>query len=660
LAPGIVVSSLAPLARAAAPTVTLVTATTYDVRPDENRVAVTVEITAKNTRHDTVTRRFYADRAYLAVLPGTANYALTAASGSPKVSVFARRATGTVLLLAFGSKLAAGKSMMLTLTFDLPDPGGAPDRPLRISPSLVSFQAWAAGTAGIAGSTVRVTFPAGYGVVIGRGPLVGPTTDPDGRLAFTSDPVAKPETWVADLVADRPAALVDGRRSTTVDGRPLTLLIQAWPDDPGWRTLVSDLLVRGLPALGAAIGMGLPVAGLLTARETLATVASGDASADPGGTRFDPTTATLDVPYTADPSAILHGVAHGWFNGRLVADRWIAEGFAALYAERAGIAIKVKVDSPVLSAATASGAEALNAWVPGGANDAFGYGAALALARTIHARAGDEVLRALWERAAAGSGAYQPASGAPELGAPPVDWRALLDLLEEGTGRSFEAVWREWVVRPADAALLDARTVARRRYGDLVTAAGPWTLPRSIRDAMRAWRFAEGTDLMGAATSVLDQRDLLARRAAANGMTVPGALRQAFEGDSGLSNAIVEATTELAVVNAVEVIVAGRPVDPDLVVRIGLVGTDPEGDLAAARRAFATGDLDATLTKADSARNAWRTAAEIGRRRVISGTLIALTAILIGWFLIGRRRRKAGRPGRRWRLGRSRPGGWSR
>ena len=643
LAPGLLVPSLAPLVRAATPAVTLVAATTYDVLPEEHRVAVTVEITARNMLHDTVTRQYYVDRAYLAVPPGTTGYKVKAATGKPKVAVSVRRASGTVLLLAFGTRLAAGKSRSLTLTFDLPDPGGAPDRALRITPSLVSFQAWAVGTTGVAGSTVRVRFPTGYGVVVGRGPLVGPANDPDGKLVFTSAAIAKPQTFVADLLADRPAALVDSRQPAPLQGRPVTLLIRSWPDDPAWRARVGDLLVRGLPAFEAAIGTPLTT-DLLTARETIAGAAIGGTTGlDPGGTGFDPTTATLDVPYTADPTSILHGTAHAWFNGRLVADRWIAEGFASLYAERVGAAIEVDVLSPKLSVATAPHATALNAWVPGGEGDAFGYGASLELARAIADRAGDEAMREVWAAAARGESAYQPALKTPELGAPPPDWRAFLDLLEDRTGRSFEVFWREWVVRPADAALLDARTIARNRYADLVAAAGPWTLPRSIRDAMRAWRFDEATGLMGTATSVLDERELLARQAALNGMTPPDTLRLAFEGDGGLPRAAAEATTELAVVNAVAIIAAGRPIDPDIVMRVGLIGTDPDGDLAAARTAFAAGDLDGTLNGADSARTAWGAAAEVGRRRIISGVLVAATLLLVAWLLVGRWRRSARR-----------------
>src|SRR5512141_519746 len=72
-----------PPAAAAVTSVTLVTASTYEVLPLENRVAVTVAITAPSHLRDTTTRRYYVDRAYLAVIPSGSKFHLTAATGSP-------------------------------------------------------------------------------------------------------------------------------------------------------------------------------------------------------------------------------------------------------------------------------------------------------------------------------------------------------------------------------------------------------------------------------------------------------------------------------------------------------------------------------------------------------------------------------------------------
>src|SRR5262249_39392245 len=149
----------------------------------------------------------------LAVLPSTTNFRLTTSGGAPRVTV-SRRTTGyTLLRLDLGSNLAAGATRKLTLTFDLKDPGGAPDRPVRISPSLVSFYAWAFASPATPGSTVSVTFPAGYNVTVGRGPLTGPTIGANDAQTWTSGSLASPLSFVADLAADHPSDYVDTPRS---------------------------------------------------------------------------------------------------------------------------------------------------------------------------------------------------------------------------------------------------------------------------------------------------------------------------------------------------------------------------------------------------------------------------------------------------------------
>ncbi len=628
----VALAALGPVAQptlAAATTLTMVTETTYDVLPDENRVAVTVAIKATNLRRDTTTRHYYAEKAYLAVLPGTSNFQLKAPSGKPSVKVSSEGAAGTVLLLQFGSRLGAGKTLAMTLTFDIEDPGGAPERPLRISPSLVAFQAWAFGTEGIAGAKVRVRLPPGYAASIGRGPLAGPSTEPDGHLVFESDALPTPETFVADILADRPGVLLPEHRSTTVNGQTVLLLVRFWPDDPDWRIRVTDLLQRGLPALGSAIGIDWPST-QLEVRETIVRPieGSGDGAGLSEAGAFDPVAARLDIPYLADPTAILHGAAHGWFNAGLVAERWLAEGFAALYTERAGAAIGVDVTSPKMSENALARAVPLNAWVAGTDADEFGYAASLLLARAIAERAGDVAMRDTWRAAAGGPAAP--------------DWRSFLDLLEASSGRSFEGLWRAWVVRPGDAALLDARSAARALYDLTVSDAGPWTLPQSIRDALEAWHFDIATSELEAAADVLQQRDDVARAASEAGLVPPESLRVAFEGEAGMPSAAAEALTELAVINVIRETVAARPVAPDLILQIGLLGSDADADVAAARDAFAAGNLDAALTFAAAATDTWAAAREVAQGRIVSGTTLGVAVLLLAWLVLSRRRKRPG------------------
>ena len=644
----------APTTLAASNPVKLVGQTTYAVVPDEHRLAVTVELTATSLLRDTTTRRYYVDRAYLAVYPTATNFRLAGPSGKPVVSVSSRSATNLVLLLKFGSRLGSGKSMALTLTFDIEDPGGAPDRSLRISPSLLSFPVWAYGSPGVPGSAVRVEMPAEYVASIGRGPLEGPVSNADGRVVYASKALASPAAFVADVLADRPGTLTDEQTTTNVEGGTVVLRIRAWPDDPDWAARVSDLLQRALPVLGSQIGLPWPTDAPLEVRETIARDENGVASITgrDNAAVFDPAAMRLDVPFTADASAVLHGVAHAWFNADLIADRWIADGFALLYAEQAGTAIDVPVDSPVLGEAPPI---PLNAWVVGSPDDDYGYGAALLLAREIAALAGDVALQQVWKDAAAGVSAYQPARAIDdaaaahlERGAGRLDWRSLLDLLEARTDVSFEGLWRGRVIRWTDGSLLDARSAARGLYRETEAAAASWVLPRRIRDEMTAWQFdAAIADLLKAA-DVLGQRDDIEGAAAAIGLVPPAALRQAFEGTQGLDAAAAEAVTERAVIGAFTEIVNGRPQDPGPVTTVGLFGEDPDAEIAAARSAFAAGDLDATVRHAEAAKAIWAGAPDIGRGRVASAVGLGIAVLLLGWLIVSRIAR--------WRRGRT---GWT-
>jgi hypothetical protein len=445
---------------------------------------------------------------------------------------------------------------------------------------------------------------------------------------------------------------VDERRSSTVGDGTVILVLRGWPDDPDWRARVGDLYVRALAVLGDEIEAPWPLAGELIVEETLVRASGGFAAT------FDPATALVQVGHTASAGVILHEAAHGWFNGGLVADRWIAEAFASYYAERAAAALELAIDSPELATVPPETARPLNAWRATGAaspaEDAYGFAASLALAREIAALVGDEVLRETWSVAAAGVPAYQPgpAAGgsASETGAAPPDWRALLDLLADrvdpGSGADLEGLWRRWVIRPADASQLDARTDAREAYAVAAAAAAPWELPRSIRDAMRAWQYETALRLMDDAAGVIRQRELVVTAASAAGVTPPDAIRPAFEGDDGLAAAAAEAVAELAVMGRIQDVAAKRIADPGLLDRLGLIGADPDGSLDASRAAFEAGDLDGAIAAAADAEAAWQAVPEVARGRIVSGVLLALALLLLAGLV--RQRRRPRRVSARW------------
>jgi hypothetical protein len=628
------------LAATATPGLTLVTDATYDVQPDRSRVAISLAMTAANHLHDSSTKLYYFDHVDLVVLPKTAGFAVTSpSSGTPHVSVLRRTSTYTLLRVTFGSRLRSGTSRAFELTFNLVDSGGPPDRPIRISPSLVTFYAWAFASPSTPGSTVTVTFPAGYGVTVGRGPLAGPTTDAAGSQTWTSGSLQDPLAFVADLSADRPADYVETDRIVAVGGVSAQLAIRSWPDDPAWRDRVGGLVAKALPELSQAIGLAWPIAAPLVVQEALPRSTGGYAGL------FDPATDRVEIAYVAPPGVVFHEAAHAWFNGTLVADRWAAEAFASYYATVVAADLNVKIVSPELTQVERAAAIPLNAWGPVGSEptdtEAYAYAASLELAREIGTRAGADGLQRVWSLASQRIGAYQPATGGPERLAAPPDWRGLLDLLEDATGTSYVDLWRTWVVRPEDLPALTARAAARTAYAAGVADAGPWQLPASIRTAMRTWQFDEAQRQLAAAEGVVRQRAALEQEAASDHLQLPPTLQHDFEtGD--LVSAASEATAELATLGAMEAARAARPTEVTVLDSLGLIGTDPDAALQAAGAAFSAGDLPTAAHEAADAATAWSSAADVGRGRVVSTVGLAAALVVLVVLLANRRRRSPG------------------
>ena len=656
---GLIAPGLAPVARAAATDLTLTTQTRYDVQPDQARVHVTAAVTAVNHLANTKTRLYYFDKAYLAVQSGAAGFKISG-PGGPSVHVAAHTADHNLLRIDFGTRLPAGATRTWTLTFDLVDTGGAPTRQLRVGASLVTFPAWSFASRSASGGSVTVSFPAGYKVDVQAAGLRAPTTDATGQIVYETGQLSQPLAFFAYFVADKPTDFHETTRSITVSGQPLSLALRAWPDDPAWAKRIGDLLDKGLPALGDAIALPWRNNGPLVVAEAISRSTSGYSGL------YDPTSGRIEIAYYAGPFVALHEVAHAWFDGSLLADRWANEGFASLYAIRAGQAIGVKVAADPLTAKLTAVGIPLNAWGPAGSGDPlvedYGYAASAELARLVAARAGDPALTQVWQAASHGLPAYQPpgldtgsvagTTGAPlgaETGAAPPDWRGLLDLLEEKTGHPFDDLWRTWVLRPAELHLLDQRVTARTRYQAVVTRAGTWALPVVVRQAMRAWQFDTATQLLDAADRALDDRDTVTKAATAAGLTVPPTLRAAFEGGSGFAGMTAETDAEVATIGAYQTATAARPPQLDLIQQIGLLDAAPEADLARAKTAFADGKLRDSVVASSSAQAVGLEARDLGQKRLLSIVAAIIAAALGLGFLFLSVRRRARRRARRRR-----------
>ncbi len=627
-------------AAAANTDLTLVTNASYTVQPSHGRVHVVVAIDARNHRGETRTHKYYFDHAFLAVQPGASGFAISGAKGAT-VRVADRSKAATLLRIDFGARLYGGGGRSLELTFNLVDPGKPASRQVRVGTALVTFPVWAFASDGAKGSRVQVHFPAGYDVSVESGDFDSRVRTTDGGVTLATEPLGEPLSYFSYLTAQREAVYKSSPLTVDAGGRSIDLVVRGWRDDPAWAGRIGALFRRALPQLTREIGLAWPETQPTVVQEAVSRAAGGYAGL------FAPAERRIEVAYWAAPLVALHEAAHGWFNGGLVADRWASEGFASLYAQRTAAKLKVRDTSPRLTAAVSRAEIPLNAWpntagAEAGADlptETYGYAASLALARAIAQRAGDAALRRVWAAASAHVGAYQPETaqpfgdaGDPETVDGPPDWRGLLDLLETETGKDFTGLWRKWVIRPEEAGLLDARADARTAYARTLALAGDWRLPRGIRDALRSWQFDVAVQQLADARTVLAQRSAIESLAERGSLTLPPAVQQRFQaGDmAGASReAEAERNAMLTVIQAAD----ARVHDDDLLSRIGMLGEDPEADLASAQSAFTAGDLAAAQSAADDAYRAWSAAWQEGRRRallavaVLAGALVLVAAV---------------------------------
>lgn len=646
---------LAPAAAAAASTdLTLVTDAVYTVQPDAGHVSVSVAVDIRNRTSETRTRKYWFDHAFLAVQPGATNVHLTGAKGA-RAKVARRSKTSTLVRLDFGSRLYSGKSATLRLAFDLPGTGKAASPQVRVGSSLVTLPVWAFASDGARGSTVTVRFPGGWDVAVEAGELERSDGGTSGAgTVLTSGAIDQPLRFFAYVTAQRPAVFLD--RPVTLDAgdSQAELVLQGWTDDRAWSSRVEGILRDALPVLRRDIGLPWPI------EEPLAVAESVSRDADAYAGRFDPAQGRIEIAYWADRGVVVHQAAHAWFNGALLADRWANEGFATWYALQAGTELGHPAAAPELTDRAAAAAAPLNAWAgPTGARtaaDDYGYAASYDVAKRVVGLVGPDVLAAVWADAARGVGAYQPpaaraaaATSAPSTpegvgGAP--DWRGLLDLLEDRSGKDLVPLWRELVVTPGQAELLDARATARATYARTLALAGEWALPRAIRDALRAWDFGRAEGLMADARTVLAQRNGVAAEAAKDGLRVPDRMRTLFEGGS-MTEASARAEAESNAILAIRRAEDARSTERDPVSRIGMVGEHPEANLRAARSSFAAGDLDATRASADRAYRAWTGAWQEGRRRALLALAAFASILVLGSAMVANlRRSRRARPSR--------------
>jgi hypothetical protein len=617
---------MAPRAAAAGEDQAIVTAARYVVEPANGRILVTVDAVATTHAPSSGTQIGYYESAVLDLQPGATR--LKASAGNRALGVSTSPDFGFVRAeVAFGQPVFDGQTFAFKVSFELRD-GAGQVGDVRVNRAIVAFSLWAFGTSSGDSSSVALAMPAGFQVQF-AGEVLAPTgVEGSGPRVYVSGPIADPATFFSFVSAEAPGGFVE--RSAEAPGRPapLPLVVRYWANDPGFGEHTTSLVRRGLPAIQSAVGLEYPRIDALTIQETSSSSLGGYAGL------FDRTARTIQVVSYADDFVILHESAHTWMNFTLLADRWSTEGFASLFAEVAAGRLGIQVTRPVITTTLDEGRFPLNDWGEigreGTLREAYAYAATWKLAELIRERVGDDALREVMRRADGAAIAYPPRNGTPPTTTAPTDWRRLLDLLENLSGRTVEDLFRAWVVDPTDVPLLDERDAARAAEQGLLQRAADWDVPPSIREALASWDFATATDELRDATGALDSRDARAGNLMALGLHEPSLLEAAWvhsERDvSGLRRIDERLDGDVAAFRELDADLA-RP--RDILVSVGLVGVPAERARADAAAAFDDGRLDDAERIVAALRADLGSAAGRGRERLILG------AVLIALILLG-------------------------
>ncbi len=597
---------------------------TWTADPTAARVHVDSTVTATSHAVDDSSRRTFYDRIQLALPPDSADFVAISGGNQLPVTVESVATSGVTVIVGLGQRLYSGQSGTFDLRFDLVDTGGSTDRDLRLGHNLMSFPVTAFGSPNTPGSSVSVVFPPDFTVQEEFGGLTRAVYG-SGEVVFSSGPIDDPTQLSAWFTAVAPVPAGDYRLRFVTIG-PLNVALRYWSDDSGWADQLERVLRVGYPIMRDMIGLGDPTATSLTVEEASSQEIGGFSGS------YDQSSGKILISYFADPYVIMHEVAHLWFNGTLVSDRWVQEGFASYYAQQTVDRLAMTDHAPVLTARMRLAAVPLNDWSiaePDSTTEAYLYGAALEVAGRIATEAGQAGLRDVWAVIRSGQAAYQPIYAAvPEmLGSGSADWRRVLDVLEQTTGLSYLEIWRQWVVDASQVSLLEQRSTALTAYAAAQKAAGAWDLPPEIRRSLDGWLYGQAMVYMVQARDILSQRDEIAGAAADEGTTPPTTLRDVFE-QSGLVAARTEATNEAAVLAEMAAARQAETASGGAARDLGLLGANPQADLVAARAAFAKGDTSRAMTLASGARAAWQSAIGMGQARIF-GSLCILAGALI-------------------------------
>lgn len=470
---------------------------------DENAGAVQVELTIQSPRFDPFT---------LAIHDTARN--VTAESGGAAVPVSVGEPGDLQRLVTLDLPSGADE---VVLRYRIPSAEPRSDGYTRVNPAYVAFLAWV--DPGLGSGSVRVELPPGFFGALDRSAIT------------LEERTARGEVWVDarvgaasafyDVVARNEAGLA--RSTVTVGGRDV--VVAGWNDDPQWISFAENTVRWGVPLLADLIGQPWPEGDLVILESTI------PAEFGYGGW-YSVWESEIEVGDQLDETLLLHEIAHAWFHGERMDDRWIVEGWAEDFSALALSLQTGEEIAPPMPDTSAAGTTGLARW---NVDDDFEaifnrYETSWFVLHTIREEIGNDamadVLAAIFE----GRRAYH-ADGDPAI-FPSTGTARLLDLLEEvGESELAGDLFRTYVFPAGSSSTLAERDEARAAYAELV-AVGDFAAPAAVRDRLGKWRFAEAQLLIDQAMPHAQRMLELALRAEALGASFPDSLVRAYEVES--------------------------------------------------------------------------------------------------------------------------------
>jgi hypothetical protein len=609
---------------------------TYTVDPPAGLVHVALDITITNQRPDQIVggavRRYYLPEYSVPVLSESVGLRAVKSDGSNlPVSVEASESPRfSYAVIDLQPDLFHPSSQTVRLTYDLPPQPPRSEAFTRLNDAYATFPMLAIGDPGLA--SVEVVVPDEFEVE-----LVGDAMRESargGHQVFTATAIDDPDVWSVQVSARDDDKLIE--RVVDVGDREVNVL--GWPDDPEWADFAATQVEDGVPVLEDLTGLQWPATSTIDVVETASPYLYGYSG------WYVRTDGLIEVGDELDQQVILHELAHLWFNDGLFSGRWINEAFAEQSAALAMAELGEEQPQPASVDAADPGRLKLNDWSDpdlqaeiSDDQERYGYNTSWSVLDAITDEIGAEKLTEVIVAADTGEVAYRGPGDPEELGRT-FDWRELVDLFEEVGGSQQAAdLFRRYVVSESETADFEARALARDHYDALLGAGDGWAAPTSVRLAMADWRFASAEDLIAAATDVLATKAELLEIVDDLEVADELALRATFEEATDLSDLAAEAEAAVAAAESLQEADAAEVEGAGPVGAVGLLFSNVEDDLDAARRAFDAGDYAAVERAADDVESTMEGAALAGVLRLMS----ALVLMLLGvgaWTLLRRRR----------------------